>query len=182
MDAFQIYLNLNLSLYRKLSDMGKKSKKTLAMKVLEGQDVVYEPYNYPITERDALVIADHFGVNRSQVLKTLVVKRPLKKPLLIMVPANFRLNLKKLAQVTGDKKLKMSTHAEAEKITGLKVGGISPLALLNKGFSIFLERTALEFEDVFVSAGQKGLNLKVAMDGLIKATAAQVADVADLAD
>ena len=155
-------------------------KKTLAMKVLEGRNVPFEPFTYPASERDAVKIADHFGVPHDQVFKSLVVARPHKKPLLVMIPANYRLNLKKLAKATGDKKLKMSTHAEAEKLTGLQVGGISPLALLNKGSVMLIDRVADQHDEIFVSAGQKGINLKVSRKGLVKVVAAKSIDTADL--
>lgn len=154
-------------------------QKTLAMKVLEGQKADYEVYTYPEMERDAAVIAVHFGVPAAQVFKTLVVDRPPAKPLLVLVPADKQLNLKKLAKFTGDKKLSMATHAEAEQLTKLKVGGISPLALLNRGFVILLDASAREQNQVFVSAGQKGINLKVSTKDLVRITKAKYAEVAD---
>ncbi|MDA0243830.1 MAG: aminoacyl-tRNA deacylase [Chloroflexi bacterium] len=155
------------------------AEKTLAMKVLEGQKVAYEVFSYPATERDAAVIATHFGVPPEQVFKTLVVERAPAKPLLVLVPAHCQLNLKKLAQVTGDKKLKMATHAQAEALTKLQVGGISPLALLNKGFVVLIDQSAQAQDKIFVSAGQKGLNLRVATADLGRITHARFVDVAE---
>lgn len=154
-------------------------QKTLAMKVLEGQKAEYEVYTYPATERDAAVIATHFGVPAAQVFKTLVVDRPTAKPLLVMVPADKQLDLKKLAKFTGDKKLSMATHAEAEKLTKLQVGGISPLALLNKGFVIVIDASAREQDQIFVSAGQKGINLRLGSKDLVRITKAKYAEIAD---
>lgn len=154
-------------------------QKTLAMKVLEGQRAVYEVCAYPETERDAAVIATYFGVPAAQVFKTLVVDRAPAKPILVMVPADKQLNLKKLASFTGDKKLSLASHADAEKLTKLKVGGISPLALLNKGFIILIDASAQTLPHIFVSAGQKGLNLKVSTNDLIRITKARPVDVAD---
>ena len=154
-------------------------QKTLAMKLLEGKKIAYEPYEYPKTERDAAVIAQIFGVPASQVYKTLVVDRPPAKPLLIMVAADRRLNLKKLAKVTGDKKLSMASHAEAERLTNLKVGGISPLLLINKGFKIYIDDQAKNQQEIFVSAGQKGINLKVKVQDLLKITKARPVAVSD---
>ena len=158
------------------------TEKTLAMKVLEGQKVAYEPFSYPATERDAAVIAIHFGVPPAQVFKTLVVERAPAKPLLVLVPAHAQLNLKKLAKVTGDKKLKMATHAQAEALTKLQVGGISPLALLNKGFVMLIDESVRSQEVVFVSAGQKGLNLRLRAADLIRVLQARVVEVAEVAE
>ncbi len=87
------------------------------------------------------------------------------------------LNLKKLAKAMGVKKLKMATHAEAECLTGLQVGGISPLALLNKGFVMVLDVSAENHSHVFVSAGQKGINLRVPVADLLRITRARKLDV-----
>ena len=155
------------------------NKKTLSMKILEEHSIPYQVYTYPTNERDAVKIADYFEVERSQVFKTLVAIRSNRKPLLVMVPADYRLNLKKLAKVLGDKKLKMATHVDAERLTGLQVGGISALALLNKGFKILIDEIALYYDEIFISAGQKGVNLKVPCLELIQITAAQIVDVCE---
>ncbi len=151
--------------------------KTLAMKLLDKQQVPYDVVTYPPTERDAAKLADLFGVPAAEVFKSLVVVREPEKPLLVMVPADKQLDLKKLAQVVGAKKLKMATHADAERLTGLQVGGISPLALLNKGFVMFIDASAENHSHVFISAGQKGINLKVPVADLMRLTRARRADV-----
>lgn len=153
-------------------------EKTLAMKVLEGQKVPYQVLTYPETERDARVIARLFGAPAGQVFKTLVVPRAVGKPLLALVPADAQLDLKKLARETGEKKLKMATHKEAESLTGLQVGGISPLALLNKGFAVLIDSSARAYEFVYVSAGKKGLNLRLPVAALQRITRARYVDIA----
>ena len=149
------------------------SEKTLAMKVLSGQGIDYEVRTYPETERDAVKVAAHLGVPAGQVFKTLVVIRERGKPLLVMIPADRQLNLKRLAKEVGEKKVKMAGHGEAEQFTGLQVGGISPLVLLHKPFTIFLDDTAKEQETIFISAGQKGINLGVSVADLITVTRAK---------
>ncbi len=155
-------------------------QKTLAMKFLEGKKVPYEVLEYPNTMRDAAEIAAYKGLPPGQVCKTLVVQppagEPRAKPMLVMVPADRQLDLKKLAKGVGAKKLKMATHAEAEALTGLQVGGISPLVLVNKGFAIYLDVAARPFPHIYVSAAQKGLNLKVAVKDLLKVTGARWID------
>jgi len=153
-------------------------QKTLAMRLLEGKGIHYEVVTYPSSERDATVVARHLAVSASQVFKTLVVVRERGKPFLAMVPADRQLDLKKMAKAVGEKKLHMASHDEAEKMTRLKVGGISPLALLNRGFDVILDRLAQQFEAIYVSAGEKGINLKVPVNGLVKVTGARYLDVA----
>ena len=148
------------------------------MKLLEKQKISYEVKQYPTTERDAEEIAKIFGVSPAELYKTLVVVREGKKPLLVMMPAHLQLDLKKLAKAVGEKKVAMAKHTEAEALTGLQVGGISPLALLHKGFPVWVEQSIGSQSAVFISSGQKGMNLRVAVEALIKLTGARSADLA----
>ena len=155
-----------------------RAEKTLAMRVLEGQAVPYEVITYPDTIHDALELAQHVGLPPEGVYKTLVVlaDEPGFKPMLIMVAADTSLDLKKVAQAVGAKKAHMARHADAEKMTGLKVGGISALALLNKGFDIYIDEWATLLDAVVISAGQRGFNLRLSVDDLLRVTGAQVID------
>lgn len=154
--------------------------KTVVMKLLEGKKVMYEVLVYPSNLRDAAEIAALKGIPAAQVFKTLVVQPPegaaKAKPLLVMIPADRQLDLKKVAQAIGAKKLKMATHAEAEALTGLQVGGISPLALLNKGFAIYLDEAARQYSHIYISAAQRGLNVRLAVSDLLRLTAARWVD------
>ena len=153
------------------------SDKTLAMRFLEGQKVAYETATYSPTTRDAEEVAGLVGAEPAQVFKTLVVDRPPQKPLLLLVPANQQLDLKKLAKLLGAKKLKMATQQVAERLTGLQVGGISPLALMNKGFKILGDRSLQHHERVYLSSGQRGIQIILAPADLVRVTRAQLADL-----
>jgi Cys-tRNA(Pro)/Cys-tRNA(Cys) deacylase len=153
------------------------TEKTLAMRLLEGKKIAYKVYEYPASERDAVVVAAEMGVPAEQVFKTLVVLRPPKKPMLVMIAADRQLDLKKMANAVGEKKVRMAGHNEAEGLTGLQVGGISALALLNKGFAVFLDKSAESFEQIYVSAGRRGLDIQLAVRDLVKVTGARVVDV-----
>ncbi len=67
----------------------------------------------------------------------------------------------------------MATHDEAESLTGLKVGGISALALLNRGFEVYLDEPARTLETVLVSAGQRGVNVELPVADLVRLTGAK---------
>lgn len=151
--------------------------KTQAMRVLESKNVHFSVITYPTSERDAETIARLINAPAEQVFKTLVVVRPDNKPILAMIPADRQLNLKNLAKSAGEKKVQMASHKEAERLTGLQVGGISALALLNRGFVCYLDLSAREFEQIYVSAGQKGLQIKIAPSDLEQITAAIVSDI-----
>ncbi len=160
--------------------MSRKARKTktLAMRVLDGQGIPYQVIEFPESVHDALGVAEHAGLPPDHVYKTLVVEAgaPGLKPLLVMVAADRELNLKKVAQAIGVKKAAMARHADAERHTGLKVGGISPLVLLNRGFAVTIDRAATTLDFIVISAGERGLNLRLAVDDLIRVTGAQAID------
>lgn len=144
------------------------------MRVLEGKDIRYEAIAYDSKLRNAEEIATIVGEDPASVFKTLVVTRLTGKPFLVMVAANEQLNLKKMARAVGEKKVSMASHQEAEQLTGLQVGGISALALLNRGFTICADESMRHSNWVLVSAGIRGLQLKLRADDLIRVTGARL--------
>jgi Cys-tRNA(Pro)/Cys-tRNA(Cys) deacylase len=156
-------------------------EKTIAMRLLEGKKIAYEVVPYPEHVRDAAEIAAILNVPPGQLFKTLVVLppegQPRAKPALVMVPADKQLDLKKLAKAVGAKKLKMATHEQAEQMTGLEVGGISALALVQRPFTVYLDQSAREYEQIYVSAGQRGLDIKLLVADLVKLTRARFVTV-----
>ncbi len=153
------------------------SSKTLATKILDSLGIWYQVHSYPESERDATQIAKILDIPAERVFKTLVAVRSQAKPLLVMVPASHQLDLKKLARQIGEKKVKLATHIQAEQMTGLQVGGISPLALLNKGFVNLLDSSATNYETVCISAGKKGLNLEINVADLKEVLDAELVNV-----
>ena len=151
------------------------SVKTNAMRVLDSRKIAYKVHEYSSEIHSAVEAAQAMSAPIECVYKTLVVMReaPRAKPLLVMVPGDRELDLRALAQATGDKKLRMATQKEAESLTGLRVGGIGALALLNRGFEIWLDRAAMERERIFVNAGQRGVNLELRVDDLVSVTNAR---------
>jgi len=153
------------------------NQKTLAMKLLDGKKISYEVQEYDSSLRDAQAVAAAIGAADGQVFKTLVVTRPRPaKPILVMIPSDRQLNLKKLAKAVSEKKLKMATQNEAERLTGLQVGGISALALINRRFDVFLDQSAQTLNKIIVSAGQRGLQIQVAVSDLVAVTGAHMVD------
>jgi Cys-tRNA(Pro)/Cys-tRNA(Cys) deacylase len=153
------------------------AKKLKSMRVLDRADVPYEVLTFPESVHSAEGVAEFVGLPASRVYKTLVVERPAGgKPLLVMAPGDRELDLKELAGCLSEKKLQMASHKDAERLTGLQVGGISALALLNRGFEICLDRRALELDDIVVSAGQRGINLRLAVRDLARVTYARLVD------
>ncbi len=150
--------------------------KTNAMRVLDARKIPYETFNFSPSIHSAQGVAEAVGVPAHTVFKTLVVIPPEGKPLLVLAPGDSELDLHKLGGALGMKKLRMATQKEAEKFTGLLVGGISALALLDKGFRVYIDRSALGLEQIMVSAGRRGTNLRLRVSDLLAVTAAQVVD------
>jgi Cys-tRNA(Pro)/Cys-tRNA(Cys) deacylase len=141
---------------------------------LESRKVDYEPFELPADKHSAEETAALIGVPADIVYKTIVIVREKKgKPILCMVPATTEVDLKKLAKALDEKKLVLPTQREAEALTGQQAGGISPLALLNKGFQICLDQSATKLEKIHVSGGQRGLNVRLAVKDLVSLTNAK---------
>jgi Cys-tRNA(Pro)/Cys-tRNA(Cys) deacylase len=151
--------------------------KTMAMRALEAKNIPYEVLTYDATITDAALVANEVGLPQQRVFKTLVVVRNGGKPMLVMIPSNRQLNLKRLAKAVGEKKVKMASHKQAEELTGLQVGGISALALLNRGFDVYLDESADTIEKICISAGEKGLQLMLSVQDLIDVTGARLIDI-----
>jgi len=150
------------------------TQKLNSMRVLDQQKISYTVHEFLDTIHSATGVADAVGRPYEMVYKTLVVLSNKGKPMLVIIAANRELDLKKVAQATGQKKVQMAPHKEAERLTGLKTGGISALALLHKTFPVYLDRPALHLELILVSAGQRGINLELSVQDFIKITNATV--------
>ena len=132
---------------------------------LDSRKVKYIAHELPPKKHGAMDTAEILGVPPEQVFKTIVTKREKGKPVLAVVPAPYTVDLKLLASFLGEKKMHLPTEREAESMTGLQAGGISPLALINKGFQVVIDSSAQSFECIHISGGQRGLNIQLsAMD------------------
>jgi Cys-tRNA(Pro)/Cys-tRNA(Cys) deacylase len=153
------------------------------MRLLEQHKIPYEVVEYPDDLRDAEQIAEVLGAPPFLVYKTLVVEpEGSGKPFLVMIASNRQLDLKRLAAVAGAKKVRMASHKDAEAMTGLKVGGISALALTHKNWTVFLDQPATEHQHILISAGQRGLDLRVPTMALVGVLRARLADVGNDAE
>lgn len=159
--------------------MAKQSKpKTNAMRLLDKHHVAYTTFTYPETIHSADEVAPVLGVPASHVFKTLVTLADGNRHLLIIVPGDRELNLRLAAREVHAKSLQMAPQREAERLTGLKVGGISPLALLDKQFEIYLDASATQLEELYINGGQRGINLRLRVSDLLAVTGATVISAA----
>lgn len=158
------------------------SFKNNVTRLLDSKRVAYRvhTYDYDAGIHAAVEVAEAVGLPAKQVFKSLVVlaEMPRSKPMLAVIPGPATLNLKTLAKAVGQKKVKMASHADAERLTGLQTGGISPLALINKGFTVYLDSSAEAYPTIAISAGQRGVQVELAATDLVKLTRAQVISLA----
>src|SRR5215475_557257 len=155
-------------------------KKLNSIQMLEAQEVRYEVLSFPDTIHSAVGVAAYYSLPPAQVYKTLVVVLSQDKPALVLIAGDRELQLKQLAQVLGEKKLRMATQKEAEAWTGLKVGGISALALLHRGFPVYIDSAAAALDEIIVSAGQRGMDIRLTVSDLVRVTGAAFVEATTL--
>lgn len=150
-------------------------------RLLDSRKIPYTAYELSAEKHGALETARLLNADPASIFKTIVVLRDKpKKPLLVLVSGDSVVDLRLLASAVGEKKVHLPTEKEAEQVTGLQAGGISPLALLNKGFQVVLDSSARNFEQIHVSGGQRGLNIKLPVADLVKLTNARIETVSKL--
>jgi Cys-tRNA(Pro)/Cys-tRNA(Cys) deacylase len=147
-------------------------------RMLDARGVPYTAYELPKEKLGAVEAAEILGVPAELVYKTIVVTREGRgKPILALVPGPGEVDLKALAKALGEKKLTLPTQRRAEQLTALQAGGISPLALLNRGFQVVLDTSAQNHSEIYISAGQRGVNIRLPTSALISLTKASLADI-----
>jgi Cys-tRNA(Pro)/Cys-tRNA(Cys) deacylase len=145
-------------------------------RMLEARKIPFTVFELPAEKLGAAETAQILGVAPELVYKTIVVTREGKsKPILALTPGPREVDLKLLAATLSEKKLHLPTEREAEQLTGLQAGGISPLALLNRGFQTVIDVQAEKQALIYVSGGQRGLTIRLAPADLARLTNARFA-------
>ena len=162
-----------------MSKRRARRQKLNAIRLLEARKIPHRVLHYDSQIRDAQLVAAAVGCPAEMTFKTLVALSAASgKPILALLPANTTLNLKRLAKALGEKKVALAPHADAERLTGLQVGGISPLALMHKRWRICLDRRALAHSQIVISAGQRGLQVQMPTRDLIDLLKCEMIDLA----
>ncbi len=153
--------------------------KTIAARILDQLNIAYELRAYEVNEEelDAVSVARKVNLPPEAVFKTLVARGDKTGVLMALVAADAELDLKKLATISGNKKIELVAVKELLGLTGYLRGGCSPLGAKKK-YPVFLDETIILSEQVSISAGQRGLQLILAPVDLQRATAATLADIA----
>jgi Cys-tRNA(Pro)/Cys-tRNA(Cys) deacylase len=155
-------------------------KKTNAARLLDTQSIDYELAEYEVNESDlsAVSLAKKIGQDVEQIFKTLVLRGDKAGVFICVVPGDTEVDLKKAAKVSGNKNCTMVHQKELLGLTGYIRGGCSPLGM-KKPYPIYIHETCQLFNQIYISAGQRGLQLKLNPEDLIRMTDAVVCDVTE---
>lgn len=153
-------------------------QKTNVARLLDKAKIPYELVPYTVDENNLAAdhVAEELGEDINQVFKTLVLHGDRSGHFVCVVPGNTEVDLKKAAKAAGAKKAEMIPMKELLPLTGYIRGGCSPIGM-KKPFPTFFHQSALDFEVIFVSAGVRGLQLKINPQDLISYVKAAVADL-----
>lgn len=159
---------------------------TPALKELARGGVVYEVHRVDLEdlERRPSVLAPNFGVqvaerlgsSEGSMFKTLITQAG-DNFYCAVVPVEKELSLRKLARVLGEKKVKMASPRDVERLSGYVLGGVSPFAMRTK-LPTVVDQSATKFDRVYVSAGARGLVAEVSPTDLIEVSSARTAPIA----
>ena len=143
--------------------------KTNAMRMLDKEKIPYQLLEYQVDENDlrGVTIAKQVGLDCAMVFKTLVAKGDKTGPVVMCIPVDKEIDLKKAASVTGNKKMEMVPVKELLALTGYVRGGCSPIGMKKK-FPTFFDISCSNFEEITVSAGVKGCQLLVSREKLVQ--------------
>ncbi|MBO4263693.1 MAG: Cys-tRNA(Pro) deacylase [Bacteroidales bacterium] len=150
-------------------------RKTNAARLLDAAGIPYElvPYEVDEAHLEAGHIAAQLGEDLDRVFKTLVLRGDRTGPFVCVMPGSLEVDLKAAAGISGNKNCEMLHLKELQPLTGYVRGGCSPVGM-KKPFPTFVHESALLYETIFVSAGVRGLQFRIAPQALIDFIGAKI--------
>ena len=157
----------------------QKTEKTNAARLLDRAGIVYEliPYNVDENDLAATHVAEELGEDIATVFKTLVLRGDRTGYFVCVVPGDCEVDLKAAARISGNKKCDLIPMKELLPVTGYIRGGCSPIGM-RKPFPTFIHATCNDHPYIYVSAGIRGLQIKIAPANLLSFTGAITAEIA----
>jgi Cys-tRNA(Pro)/Cys-tRNA(Cys) deacylase len=152
---------------------------TPAVKLAMRSGIVFTLHEYthdPACQSYGMEAAEKLGVPPGQVFKTLVVQRDNRQLLVAVLPVSSTLSMKRIASATGAKKANLANQADVQRSTGYVLGGVSPLGQ-KKRLPTVIDSTALQYPEIYVSAGKRGLDIALApadLAGLLEGSFADI--------
>jgi Cys-tRNA(Pro)/Cys-tRNA(Cys) deacylase len=154
--------------------------KTNAVRLLDARKIPYALLEYEVDENDlrAVTLARKIGQDPAQIFKTLVLRGDKNGIFVAVIPGDSEVDLKKAARVTGNKSAEMVQMKELLPLTGYIRGGCSPLGM-KKNYPVHIHETCLLYDRIFISAGTRGMQIRINPEDLIRMTGAVVCDISD---
>ena len=155
-----------------------KIQKTNAARLLDSKKIPYELVPYEVDENDLSAVHTAAVLNEpiERVFKTLVLRGDKTGVFVCVVPGATEVDLKKAAKTSGNKSCAMTPMKELLSLTGYIRGGCSPLGM-KKTYPTYIHETALTFDFIYISAGQRGLQIKMSPDQLVEMCDITVSDL-----
>ena len=155
----------------------KDEQKTNVMRLLDQAKIPYQAFCYVDTDAiSGTEVASVLGQNPDMVFKTLVTVGKTGTHYVFVIPVNCELNLKKAAKVAGDKNMELVPVKELLALTGYIRGGCSPVGM-KKRYPTFFDETALLWDEIAVSAGERGHQMVVPTEALVEFVSAEFVDI-----
>ena len=156
-----------------------KITKTNAARLLDKAGISYELISYEVDPENlaATHVAEQLGEDIERVFKTLVLRGDRKGIFVCVVPGDMEVDLKAAAKISGNKSAEMIAMKELLPTTGYIRGGCSPIGM-KKHFPTYIHATAVDFDFIYVSAGVRGIQVKIAPQSLISFIGATVGEIA----
>lgn len=153
----------------------QKIHKTNAARLLDLHKITYDLIPYEVNEKDlsAIHVAETLGENINQVFKTLVLEGDKNGYFVCIIPGNEEINLKLIALLSGNKKCDLIPMKNLIGLTGYIRGACSPIGM-KKLFPTYIEESCLNFDSIYISAGQRGLQIQLNPQDLIKLLQAKI--------
>lgn len=153
----------------------QKIHKTNAVRLLDLHKITYDLIPYEVDENDlsAIHVAETLGENINQVFKTLVLEGDKNGYFVCVIPGNEEINLKQIALLSGNKKCDLIPMKNLIGLTGYIRGACSPIGM-KKLFPTYIEESCLNFDSIYISAGQRGLQIQLNPQDLIKLLQAKI--------
>ncbi|MBE6291927.1 MAG: Cys-tRNA(Pro) deacylase [Bacteroidales bacterium] len=153
-----------------------KIQKTNVARLLDQAQIPYELVPYEVDENDlsAPHVAEVLDENVAQVFKTLVLQGDRKGYFVCVIPGDATVDLKLAARVSGNKKCELVPVKQLLPLTGYIRGGCSPIGM-KKHFPTYIHHTCTDFPHIYISAGVRGLQVKLAPDDLMRVVQAEIA-------
>ncbi len=152
---------------------------TPAINILKKANYKYKIHKYehdPLCTNYGKEAAQKLGLDENRVFKTLVVELNPKSLVVAIIPVSFSLSLKKVALIFGAKNAKMANKQEVQKVTGYILGGVSPLGQ-KKRLQTIIDKSANDFDTIFVSGGKRGLDIELEASILVKILNAKIDEI-----